>query len=107
MENEILVDKSYKTYNYISRYASFPIYYHSVDEKRVYGTTSQLSKDVEYVIHKVKKGDSFDTLSLTYYNSPLYFWIIADFNNIQDTLQELTEGQLLKIPSLSNISYKE
>lgn len=107
MSSEVLTDKLYRSYNYISRYASFPTYYHNLDNKKIYGTTGQLSKDVQYVIHKVEKGDNFDSLSLLYYNSPLYFWIIADYNDIQDTLEEIAEGTLLRIPTLSSIVYED
>lgn len=77
-----LKNKSYKNYNYICRYQSFPYYYNEEDEKYIFGTTSSLSSDTSYVAHKVKPYDTLDSLSLYYYNSPLYFWVIADFNNI-------------------------
>lgn len=107
MKNEVLVDKQYKNYNYISRYSTFPIYYHTVDNKSIQTTTGQLDRRTDYVAHKVKFGDTYDSLSLTYYNSPLYYWIIADFNGVQDTLEPLKEGSFIKIPSLSGITYQE
>lgn len=105
--SDILTNKSYKTYNYVSRYASFPTYYHTLDKTYVYGTTGQLSKNVSYVSHIVKKGDTLDSLSLFYYNSPLYYWVIADFNDIQDTIEPLNAGDNLRIPTLSSIVYEE
>lgn len=99
-------NKSTKSYNYICRYQSFPYYFNNEDEKYIYGTTSQLDKDVSYVAHTVKKGDTFDSLSLYYYNSPLYFWVIMDFNSIQDPFQELKAGQTLRIPTLNGIKFE-
>lgn len=102
-----LINKQYKNYNYFSRYTSFPIYYNQIDNKYVYGTTSQLKTDVNYILHKVKNGDTLDTLALTYYNNPTFFWVIAYFNNIQDAFTKLKIGDTLMIPTLSDISFKE
>lgn len=104
---DILTSKQYKNYSYFSRYASFPIYYNKLDKKYMYGVTSQLKKDVNYVLHKVKKGDTLDTLALTYYNNPTYYWVIGNFNNIQDPYIKLTENDVLMIPVLNDISFKE
>lgn len=103
---EILKNKNYKSYDYISRYANVPEYYHSLDKKYLCGTAYQLSKDTSYLIHKVIKNDTLDSLSLTYYNSPLYFWVIMDFNNLQDPFLDLVEGSELRIPTLSAISFE-
>ena len=102
---DILTDKQYKNYDYISRYANVPYYFNTLDKKYIYGTAYQLSDDNSYVLHKVLEGETFDSLSLTYYNSPLYYWVIMDFNQLQDPFQELNEGQELKIPTLANIAF--
>ena len=104
--SEILTDKKFKSYNYISRYASSPVYYHTEDHKYVVGTTKRLSKDNTYVLHTVKRNDTFDSISFTYYNSPLYYWVIMDFNDILDPFTELTPGSTLRIPTLSSISFE-
>ena len=104
---DVLSNKQYKNYSYFSRYTSFPIYYNKEDKKYVYGTSSPLNKDVNYVLHKVKKGDTLDTLALTYYNNPTYYWIIGNFNDIQDAYSKLIEDSTLMIPVLSDISFKE
>lgn len=105
--SEILQDKTYINYNYICRYSGFPYWYHSDDEKCIYGTTSQLAKDISYVVHTVKNNDTFDSISLYYYNSPLYFWVVMDFNDIQDPFERPVVGSQLKIPTLSSIYYQE
>ena len=100
-------DKSYRSYDYVSRYQSFPIYYHEEDGKYIYGTTSQLKTDTRYSIHNVISGDTYDSIALTYYNSPTLYWIICDYNKIQDPFIKPVPGTRLKIPTLSNINFKQ
>lgn len=103
---DFLKDKNYKKYQNISRYTSFPYYYHKEDNKYIYGVTSQISKDINYVVHKVKEGDTLDNLSLTYYGRPDYYWMIADFNNIQDPYEILwLRHKALNIPTFTSIKY--
>lgn len=102
----ILTSKKYKEYDKVSRYQVFPYYYHSVDDKFIYGLTAHLdNKQTAFVAHKVKEFDTLDTLALYYYNNPTYFWIIADYNRIQDPYEELEIGRVLKIPTFSNIAF--
>lgn len=89
----------------MSRYSPFPYYYNRLDEKYVYGITAHLNKNTKCVNHKVKSGDTLDTLALYYYNNPTYFWIIADFNSISDPYEELKLGRVLRIPTFSAIEY--
>ena len=65
-----------------------------------------MAKDTTFLIHKVVKNETFDSISLSYYNSPLYYWVIMDFNAIQDPFITLEEGLELKIPTLSAISFE-
>ena len=103
---EVLSYGQYKEYKKPSRYSIFPYYYNRLDDKSVYGLTAQLKQeDTTYVVHEVKQGDTLDTLALYYYNSPLLFWIIADFNYIQDPYIDLTIGSLLKIPTFNAIEF--
>ena len=101
--NEVLTNKMYKDYDYTCRYTVCPYYFNNIDQKYIYGTTSQLNDNNTYVLHTIKRNDTLDLISLNYYNTPLYFWVIADFNKIQDPLQELKEGNTLKIPTLGSI----
>lgn len=101
-----LINKQYKQPSYLSRYASFPIYYHTGDAKYVGGITSHLKQDIPYVLHKIKAHETLDSIALDMYNNPTFFWVIADFNNIQDPYIKLQVGDFLKIPSLSNISFE-
>ena len=103
----ILENKFYKQYDRVSRYSIFPYYYNRIDDKYIYGITAQLdnSNNITYTKKKIEEGDTLDTLSLYFYNNPLYYWIIADFNNIKDPYKPLKVGSTLKIPSISNIRY--
>ncbi len=101
----VLIDKSYKLYDYISRYTSFPIYYNTVDNKYIYGTTAQMLDNIAYTVHVVDYRETLDSISLKYYGNPTFFWVICDFNHIQDPFTELTVGQRIKIPSLGDIRF--
>jgi nucleoid-associated protein YgaU len=101
-----IINKNYKSYDRISRYASFPYYYNKADNKYMYGLTTHLKKkNISYVLHIVQDNDTLDSLALYYYNNPTYFWAIADFNNIQDPYIDLSVGMKLKIPTFSNIEF--
>lgn len=102
---DVLTNKSYKSYDRLSRYSNFPYYYNIVDNKYIYGVTAQLNDNTSYVVHVVKKNDTFDTLALYYYGNPTYYWIICDFNHIQDPFTELKQGDKIKIPTFSTIEY--
>lgn len=101
----VLIDKSYRNYNYFSRYASYPYYYNTIDKKYIYGTTSQLKDSTPYVAYTVKAGDTYDSISLEFYNNPTYYYLICDFNHIQDPLSTPVEGSILRIPSFSTVVY--
>lgn len=102
-----LKTKQYRTYDGVSRYASFPFYYHEKDNKYIYGLTSHLDKNVSYVSHTIRQNDTLDNLSLTYYGRPDYYWIIADYNNIQDPYERLFgKYDKLLIPTFTSIYFK-
>ena len=102
---DILKNKAYKQYDNMSRYAIFPYFYHSRDEKYVYGTTAYLKDTTPYSLYTVKKFDTLDSIAFEFYNNPTLYWVICSFNHIQDPFIELKEGQKLKIPSMSSIEY--
>ena len=103
---DVLTKKQWQEYNYTSRYTPFPFYYNNEDDKYVYGITKQLGQEVDYVFHTLIDSDTLDSLALKYYGRPDYYWIIADFNHINDpfiNLKSITDS--VKIPSISNIYY--
>ncbi len=101
-----LINKSYKNYDYVSRYSSFPYYYNVDDKKYIYGTTSQIVKSIPYVIHKIKNDETLDSIALDYYNNPTYFWILADFNNIQDPYIKLKANDTLNVPAIGQVKFE-
>lgn len=103
-----LKDKKYASFDYISRYAGVPYYYHKIDQKEIYGVGKSMSKDAPWVAHKVVSTDTLDSLALTYYNNPTYWWVIAYFNDIQDAFISLKDYfEVLKIPALTSVSFTD
>lgn len=104
---DCLKEKQTRDYESLSRYATIPFYYNTLDNKYIYGLTKQLSTTTEYVIHKVKPYDTLDSLALFYYGRPDFYWIIADFNRINNPLIELDKKfEEIKVPSVSYIYYE-
>ena len=104
---DILKDKRYKDYNRLSRYGNFPCYYNTLDRKYLTGTTANLKDTSSYTIYIVKPNDSYDSIALRFYNNPTYYWVICDFNRIQNPFVKPAEGSRIKIPTLSNITYQD
>ena len=98
--------KNYKQYDYISRYESFPYFYDKDNNRYYYGITSNLDPSTSYVLHKVKPGDTYDSIAYQYYGNALFYWVICDFNNILDCLTQPTTGTQLKLPPLNSMSDK-
>lgn len=102
---DVLTEKTYKDYSKLSRYSPFPYYYHTIDDKYIYGTTAYLKNTTLYTSHTVVKGDTLDSLALEYYNNPTLYWVICSYNRIRDPFIQLKEGSIIKIPSISNIEF--
>ena len=105
---DVLRNKNYETYDYLSRYTTVPYYYHIKDQREIYGIGSNLSKDTPWVAHKVIQEDTLDGLALTYYNNPTFWWVIAYFNDMQDPFIKLSNSfNIIKIPNISSINFVE
>lgn len=102
----IVTDPKLKQYNKLSRYANFPFYYHTVDKKYIYGTTEWLKENTAYQSYRIKDGDTLDTIALQAYNNPTLYWVIADFNRIQDPFIKLPAGYIIRIPVISDIDFR-
>lgn len=103
---DVLQNKRLKQYDRLSRYSTFPFYYHALDEKYIYGTSNHLKTNTAYTLYRVKKGDTLDSLALQAYSNPTLYWVIADFNRIQDPFCFLIEGTQIKIPVISEIEFR-
>ncbi len=102
---DVLTNKQYKSYDRLSRYSNFPIYYNTLNDKYCSGTTTYLADDTQYVMYKVKFNDTYDSIALKSYNNPTYYWIICNFNRITNCFEKPKPGTTLKIPVLSNIEF--
>ena len=103
---DTLTNKTYAKFDYLSRYTSIPYYFDTLTGKEVYGIGTNLLNSTEFVTHKVKNTDTLNSLALKYYNDPTLWWIIANFNDIQDPFKRLiNKHNTLKIPSISGIEF--
>ena len=50
-------------------------------------------------------GDSWDSIALDYYGSPIYYWVVCDFNGILDSLELPKVGTAIKVPAINSISF--
>jgi nucleoid-associated protein YgaU len=104
---DILTNKTAKTSDYYSRYNGFYYYYNKLDNKNQMSTSRWLSRNNTYQTYIVQKGDTYDSIALWFYNNPTYYWIICDFNDIQNPFDEPIPNSFIKIPVLSSIRYHE
>lgn len=104
---DVLKDKQLKFYDRLSRYSTFPIYYNTLDNKYVYGTTQYLKSNTPYKMYRIQNNDTLDSIALDQYNDPTYYWIICDFNRLQNPFVDLKVGGYLKLPIISNIEFKD
>jgi hypothetical protein len=70
---DVLKNKIYEQYGYLSRYSTVAQYFNTVDQREIMGLGSNVFKNVTYVLHKVVPTDTLDALALTYYNNPTYW----------------------------------
>jgi nucleoid-associated protein YgaU len=105
---DVLTSKQKRNdYDSLSRYLPFSYYYHTLDDKFVYGLTGNILNNVEYVAHTLKDSDTLESLAFKYYGRPDYFWIIADFNRIKDPFIPLLDSfGVIKVPNLGQISFE-
>lgn len=105
---DVLVNKSKKYYDYTSRYSVLPYYYNQEDKKYIYGIAKNLRTDTDYIIHQLIDTDTLDSLALKYYGSPDLFWVIGNYNKIQDSYIKLYEHyNYILIPTLGGIRYED
>ena len=103
---DTLKKKRFEQYNYICRYTPVPYYYDTLEDRDVYGLTSNLKKNTAYLSHKVKDDDTLHGLALKYYNNPSFWWVIAYFNDIQDAFIKIADYfRVIKIPSIASIEF--
>lgn len=103
-----LKNKTRRDYDYLSRYAAFPFYYNVEDNKYIYGLSKRLKQVSSYVVINIDMSSTLENLAVKYYGRPDYYWIIADYNRIQDPFLPLyPRYTTLKLPSISAIAFEE
>lgn len=102
---EVLSNKFQKTYETLSRYSTCSSYYNKLFDKYVTETGSNLDTTTSYTLYKVLPGDTYDSISLQFYDNPTYYWVIMNYNRILDAFTEPIPGMYLKIPELSKIEF--
>lgn len=101
-----LKNKQFKNFDYLSRYSTVPHYFDTLCNREIYGIGTNLKTTGEYVTHTVKANDTLHSLALKYYNNPTFWWVIAYFNNIQDSFKPLRDKyQILRIPNIASIEF--
>lgn len=102
----ILSNKNYKEYNRLSRYSSSANYYNEIDKKYQEELPKPMDKNSKYSLYIADGNESFDFISLKFYNNPTYYWIICDFNNISNPYLIPSRGTKLRIPVISDIQFQ-
>ena len=111
---DVLKDKKTQQFNYTCRMTPRSYYYHTVDDKYIYGVGYNMSKKLPYDVYVTKQSDLdyplyklLDSLANYYYGDPTLYWVIADFNDILDVFKNLESIASVKIPKLSAIKWGE
>ncbi len=105
---EILNNKRVNTFDYTSRYSGVAYYFNTKTQRDTPGICRKLNTDTSYVLHKVTQADTLDSIALTYYNNPTYWWAIALFNKINDPFVNLAlTYSTLKIPTISSLVFED
>lgn len=103
---DTLKNAEYIDYDYNSRYTHVPVYFDTLKNRQIYGIGMNLKQNTSVVSHKVTSRDTLHNLALKYYNNPTYWWIIANFNNIQDAFIRLVDRySILQIPNITSIEF--
>lgn len=68
--------------------------------ERIQFTSNQ--DDSTYIVEKKFVG-RLDLITTLFLGEPRYWWIVAQYNNILDPYDEITEGRILYIPSIDQV----
>lgn len=103
---DTLKNKTYVNFDYLSRYTNTPYYYDTLKDRQIFGIGTNLKTNSEFVTHKVKSNDTLHSLALKYYNNPTYWWVIAYFNDVQDSFKPIIEKyKTIKIPNITSVEF--
>lgn len=69
-------------------------------ENKMVSDRYTLYSSSEYKQIELDKDLSLDEISLKYYYTPLYYWIIGEANGIKDPFKKIKKGTTIKVPIL-------
>jgi hypothetical protein len=98
-DKEFLSPMSYSTmsrYETINTLKDVGKSYHVTNRKRFIKRTDG---DIYYEVTNMTE-NRLDLISLIHYNTPIYWWIIAEANYIVDSFNDVYRGMILRIPPL-------
>jgi hypothetical protein len=105
---EKLTNKRSNVFDYNSRYSGVDYFLDTKTGRDTMGIGKQIKFDTPFFMHTLKQEDTLDSLALTYYNNPTYWWVIAYFNKISDPFIKLSlKYTTLKIPTISSIVFED
>ena len=103
---DTLKNKIYVDFDYLSRYANIPYYYDTLKGREIFGIGTNLKNTSEFITHELRSNDTLNSLALKYYNNPTYWWVIAYFNDIQDSFKPIIDKyKTLKIPNITSVEF--
>ena len=76
--------------------------YHVTNRKRF---IKKSNSDVYYEVTNMSE-NRLDLISTIYYDTPIYWWVIAEANYIFDAFTQIPRGTRLRIPPLTNVLSK-
>lgn len=101
-------EASYPSYSNSSRMKNYTVIYdNNVKQTRCsFYKNKLINRNTEYdTSYTVESGYEYrlDLISYKFYGTSTYDWAIADANNIEDPIKDITIGKALKIPSINEI----
>lgn len=92
-------------YSYYSRLTGLSTLNNVEDNTLLLESYLPIQKTDQYFLYEVQQGDTLDSIALSKYGSPIYWWIIADYNDMLDCLEPIL-GTTIKIPELTGVQMR-
>lgn len=73
---------------------------HTNDKGDIVSNRYQFYSFTNYKNITLENDQTLDEISLKYYGTPLYYWLVGEANSIEDPFSKILKGTTLKIPEL-------
>lgn len=107
MENEFYIESRNPSTSYADRYKSTLVLKDKTTGEMLLSTREikDIPASPNDIYHRVQSHEvsRLDLLAEKYYRNPLFWWIIAQANDIYDPLIPLESGTLLRIPDIETL----